>query len=231
MRIQSFEHVPFEGPAALADWARARGHSLDRTRVFAGQPLPRVQDLDLLFVMGGPMSVHDEAACPWLAPEKAFLRQAVERGVRILGICLGAQMLAEALGGEVRRNPGPEIGWFPVELTPEGRAAPLLAGLPDRFTAFHWHGETFSIPPGAVRLARSEGCVNQAFAFGERALGLQFHLETTPASMELLIENCASELVDAPLVQSAGRMRAMCDTSGPMRPLLDTLLDTLARTA
>jgi GMP synthase-like glutamine amidotransferase len=162
MRIQSFEHVPFEGPAALADWARARGHSLDRTRVFAGQPLPRVQDVDLLFVMGGPMSVHDEAACPWLAPEKAFLRQAVERGVRILGICLGAQMLAEALGGEVRRNPGPEIGWFPVEL---------------------------------------------------------------------LIENCASELVDAPLVQSAGRMRAMCDTSGPMRPLLDTLLDTLARTA
>jgi GMP synthase-like glutamine amidotransferase len=112
MRIQSFEHVPFEGPAALADWARARGHSLDRTRVFAGQPLPRVQDLDLLFVMGGPMSVHDEAACPWLAPEKAFLRQAVERGVRILGICLGAQMLAEAWAGRSAATPGRKSAGF-----------------------------------------------------------------------------------------------------------------------
>lgn len=229
MRIHTFEHVPFEGPAALADWASDNGHSLARTSVYAGGPLPEPEDFDVLAVQGGPMSVHDEAEHPWLATEKAFLRRAVDAGKRILGVCLGAQLLAEVLGGTVTRNPEPEIGWFPVEATDAGRDSSLFAGLPGRFTAFHWHGETFSIPPGGVRLAHSRACANQAFAHGRNVLGLQFHLETTPRSMERLIENCADEIVDAPFVQDAERMRAQADQCGAIRPTLDMLLNNFIK--
>jgi GMP synthase-like glutamine amidotransferase len=229
MRIHTIEHVPFEGPAALEIWALERGHSLARTPMYREEPPPSLDAIDLLAVMGGPMSVHDERDHPWLIKEKAFLREAVQRGKRILGVCLGAQLLSEVLGGAVDRNPEPEIGWLPVELTAEGSASPLFAGLPATFGAFHWHGETFSIPPGGARLAKSQGCANQAFAYGEGILGLQFHLETTPRSMELLIENCSDEIVDAPFVQNAERMRALVEEHRRIRPLMNLLLDNLTK--
>jgi GMP synthase-like glutamine amidotransferase len=229
MRMHTLEHVPFEGPAALEEWALAHGHTLTRTPVYAGGPLPEPEDFDFLAVLGGPMSVHDEARHPWLVAEKALLRRALDADRRILGICLGAQLLSEVLGGTVTRNPEPEIGWMEVAASETGTASPLFAGMPGSFTAFHWHGETFSIPPGGVHLARSLACANQAFAFGSRVLGVQFHLETTRRSMELLLENCADEIVDAPFVQDAERMRsgaALCET---MRPALNTLLNNLTK--
>ncbi|MEZ7195310.1 type 1 glutamine amidotransferase [Pseudodesulfovibrio karagichevae] len=229
MRIHTLEHVPFEGPAALEEWALANGHTLARTPVYAGGPLPAPEDFDFLAVLGGPMSVHDEAEHPWLTAEKALLRRVVETGKPMLGVCLGAQLLAEILGGAVTRNPEPEIGWLEVEATAEGADSPLFKGMPGAFTAFHWHGETFSIPPGGVRLAKSRACANQAFAFGERILGVQFHLETTPRSMELLLENCADEIVDAPFVQDAERMRAQTGQCETMRPTLNTLLNNLTK--
>ena len=228
MRIQTIEHVPFEGPAAIASWANERGHALGRTRIFRGEPLPPVGEVDLLVDLGGPMGADDEARHPWLAMEKDYLRHAVDTGCGILGICLGAQLLAEALGGRVTRNPVREIGWFPVTLTQEGLAAPVCRGLPKRFTAFHWHGDTFSIPPGGTWLASSEACAHQAFAVGPRLLGLQFHLETTPESMERLMAHCADELVPAArTVQTAAAMRDAVDNAAAMRGLLDTLFDTL----
>ncbi|OIQ51347.1 GMP synthase [glutamine-hydrolyzing] [Pseudodesulfovibrio hydrargyri] len=229
MRIHTLEHVPFEGPAALEQWARANGHTLARTPVYAGGPLPGPEDFDFLAVLGGPMSVHDETEHPWLVAEKALLRGVIETGKPMLGVCLGAQLFAEALGGEVTRNPEPEIGWLAVEATAGGAVSPLFKGLPDSFTAFHWHGDTFSIPPGAVHLARSRACANQAFAFGNRILGVQFHLETTPRSMELLLTNCADEIVDAPFVQDARQMRSQADRCDTMRPTLDTLLNNLIK--
>jgi len=229
MRIHTLEHVPFEGPAGLADWARDNGHAVARTRVFDNTPLPGLDEFDVLAVLGGPMSVHDEAVHSWLLPEKAFLAQAVDAGKRILGICLGAQLLSEVLGGVVTRNPEPEIGWMPVAATGGGWDSPLFAGLPETFTAFHWHGDTFSIPPGGTRLARSRACDNQAFAHGTNILGVQFHLETTPHSLELLIENCADEIVDAPHVQDAERMRSLAGECERMRPTLDALLNNLIK--
>lgn len=229
MRIHTLEHVPFEGPAAIEQWALANGHSLARTPVYAGGPLPEPEDFDLLAVLGGPMSVHDEAEHPWLVAEKALLRRAVESGKRMLGVCLGAQLFAEVLGGEVGRNPEPEIGWLEVETSEEGAVSPLFKGMPDAFTAFHWHGDTFSIPPGGVRLARSRACANQAFAFEDRILGVQFHLETTPASMESLLTNCADEIVDAPFVQNAQRMRSLVDQCETIRPTLNILLNNLTK--
>lgn len=229
MRIRTIEHVPFEGPGAITRFAARRGHGLERTRIFAGDPLPALDDLDFLIVLGGPMSVHDQDRFPWLSAEKRFVRQAAEAGRRVLGICLGAQILAEVLGGTVTGNPRREIGWGQVRLTSEGRAAPCFEGFPAEFAAFHWHGETFSIPPGASRLAGSEACANQAFCQGSRLVGLQFHLETTAENMELLIENCADELVPGPFVQSPEEMRAGLDGMSPLQGLLDTLLNTMTK--
>ncbi|GAB7081843.1 type 1 glutamine amidotransferase [Megalodesulfovibrio paquesii] len=228
MRLHTLEHVPFEGPAAITELAVMQGHTLTRSRLYAGDPLPALAEVDVLFVMGGPMSVHDEGQFPWMAAEKALLRAAVHAGTRMLGICLGAQLLAEVLGGQITRNPQREIGWFPVQLTPEGRQAPVLAGIPDTFPAFHWHGETFSIPEQAIRLASSEACANQAFAVGNRIVGLQFHLETTPLSMEQLLTHCADELSPAgPYIQSPGRMREQLAQTAATHPVLVQLFSNM----
>jgi GMP synthase-like glutamine amidotransferase len=125
-----------------------------------------------------------------------------------VGVCLGAQLIAEALGARVHASAHKEIGWLPIEVTDQGRASGLFAFLPSRFDVFHWHGDTFDLPEGAVHLARSEGCEHQAFLHGGRVLGLQFHLESTPASVADIIANCADEIVPADYVQDAGRMLA-----------------------
>ncbi|MDD3609165.1 MAG: type 1 glutamine amidotransferase [Halothiobacillaceae bacterium] len=224
MRVHVLQHVPFEDIGGMADWLAARGIRPSYTRFYAQEPLPEPTGIDLLIVMGGPMSVHDEALYPWLADEKAFVGAVMRRGAAVLGVCLGAQLMAVALGGEVTRNPVKEIGWFAVEATPgEGFALPAV------FTAFHWHGETFSLPPGAVRLARSQACENQAFQYGRRAIGLQFHLETTPQSARAIVENCRDEMLPGPYVQDEAALLAepaarYADNQALMGRLLDYLL-------
>jgi GMP synthase-like glutamine amidotransferase len=211
MRIHCLQHVPFEGPAGIADWAVRRGHSLTSTPLFAGGTLPDRSDFDWLVVMGGPMGVHDEGAYPWLSREKGLLREAIEAGKTLVGICLGAQLIADVLGARVFRNEHKEIGWLPVELTGEGRASEIFGFLPARLPVFHWHGDTFDLPDGARHLAGSEACRNQAFLYRERVLGLQFHLESTPRSVSDIVANCADEIVPGPYVQSAERMLAATD--------------------
>jgi len=208
MRIQVLQHVPFEGPAGIADWAATRGHALALTHLYRGDPLPELSGFDRLVVMGGPMGIYDEAHYPWLAPEKGLLRAAIAAGKTIVGICLGAQLLADVLGARVYRNPHKEIGWLPIELTPEGRADPLFAPLAPGLTVYQWHGDTFPLPPGAVHLARSAACEHQAFLSADRLLGLQFHLEATPESLAALVSNCADEIVPGPFVQDAATMLA-----------------------
>lgn len=203
LRIHWFQHVPFEGLGSLESWARSRDAALSVTRWHAGEPAPDLDGLDWLVVMGGPMGVYDEAQHPWLAAEKEYLRQAIETGKPVLGVCLGAQLIACVLGAAVRRNPHREIGWFPVEWTAQTGPHPLAQALPPTFEAFHWHGDTFELPPGAVPLARSAACANQAFALGPGVVGLQFHLETTPASAAAMIAACPGDLVPGPFVQPA----------------------------
>ena len=208
MHIQVFQHVPFEGPAGIADWARSRGHSLALTHPYRGDPMPALEDFDRLVVMGGPMGIYDEDDHPWLAVEKDLLRAAVAAGKCIVGVCLGAQLLADVLGARVYRNPHREIGWLPIELTPEGIADPVFGPLAPGLTVYHWHGDTFPLPPGALHLARSAGCEHQAFLYGGRILGLQFHLETTAESLAALAHHCADEIVPGPYVQDAAAMLA-----------------------
>lgn len=224
MRLCVFQHVPFEGPARIADWARSRGHAVEVSRVDEDQ-LPAGDAFDALAVMGGPMSVKDERELPWLVAEKRAVHEAIDAGKPVLGVCLGAQMIAEVMGGRVRRNTHREIGFFTVERTEASAGSPLFAPLPSRFTALHWHGETFDLPTGAVHLGRSAGCENQAFSIGS-ALGLQFHIESTLESVGLLLKHCGGEINGGPFQQRpAALQRGAADACAAMRPLLDGLLD------
>lgn len=200
MRAHYLQHVPFEGLGSIAPWLAAAGYEITATRLFEEAEFPNPAEIDLLIVMGGPMSVNDEADFAWLRPEKAFVRGVIEAGRPVLGICLGAQMIASAMGARVYRNAAKEIGWFPVRGISRDDGG--VFAFPRAVEVFHWHGETFDLPPGALRLAESEGCENQAFQLGEAVIGLQFHLETTPESAREIVAHCRDELAPSRYVQS-----------------------------
>ncbi|MEW5774616.1 MAG: type 1 glutamine amidotransferase [Thermodesulfobacteriota bacterium] len=223
--------MEFEDAAGIADWAAARGHAVAVSRLFAGDPLPEMAAFDFLMVMGGPMNVYEHQEHPWLEQEKRFLRQALDADKVVLGVCLGAQLLADVLGGSIRQVVHKEIGWLPVRSTPEALGRRLFKRFPLDYTAFHWHGETFSIPPGAVRVAESEACHNQGFALGDRVVGLQFHLEATARSLEQLMANCGSELVEGPYIQQPDQLRAGLHNAEQAHRLLAQLLDRMAEEA
>ncbi|MBP9943320.1 MAG: type 1 glutamine amidotransferase, partial [Desulfomicrobium sp.] len=175
-----------------------RDANVSYTRFYESAELPALSEIDLVIIMGGPMSVHDEAEFPWLVEEKRFLREAIRAGIPMLGICLGAQLLASALGAEVYTNSQKEIGWFDITKVQNSNAFQF----PDTISVFHWHGETFTLPEGAVQLARSAACEQQAFQFNDNVIGLQFHLETTPDSINSMIQNCHSEIIPSTFIQS-----------------------------
>ncbi len=179
MRIHYLQHVPFEGPGYIEAWARERGHDLSSTPLYNGTPPPAPDRYDWLIILGGTMSIHDEDEHPWLVMEKSYIRQVIESDKPTLGICLGAQHLAEALGARVYRSREPEVGWFPVERVEGGAQSRFYRLLSPEIVTLHWHGETFDLPDGAIRLARSAVCENQAFSWGDSVLALQYHPEAT----------------------------------------------------
>ena len=206
MRVHSLQHVPFEGLGSIAPWLHARGAGVRASKLYEGEPPPEVDDFDWLIVMGGPMSVHDERAYPWLAAEKRCIAEAIAASKTVLGICLGAQMIANALGQRVYANREAEIGWLPVRPPEASAEGPFAAVFSRPLEVFHWHEQTFDLPPDTVHLAQSDACPNQAFSVDDRVLALQFHLETTPASAKALVEHCGDELVTAPFVQTAAEI-------------------------
>ena len=205
LRAQVLQHVPFEGPAALEPRLRRAGFQIETTRFFDRPVLPDPAAVDFLVALGGPMSVNDESALPWLAAEKDFIRRYLATGQPFLGVCLGAQLLASALGARVFPNRVKEIGWLPVAGIAHGN--PAAFRFPETANVFHWHGETFDLPPGAEPLARSGACANQAFQIGA-AVGLQFHLETTPASARALVDHARHELGPGPCIQTEAQILA-----------------------
>ena len=226
MRIHWFEHVPFEDLGAIEDWLLARGHTLSCTRCHAGETLPATPDgFDWLIAMGGPMNVYEYRDHPWLRSEKNLIAKAVASGKRVLGVCLGAQLISDSLGGKVYQNGEREIGWFPVRAVPDGTASPFA--FPQETLVFHWHGETFSLPRGSTWLAESAACAHQAFAVGSRVLGLQFHLETTPSNVRKFAKECAGDLAPGRYVQTADSMIAHSGENAAAAALLDRLLGVL----
>ena len=227
LRAHYLQHVPFESPGSVLAWLTAQQASVRATRLFDAEPLPRADDFDLLVVMGGSMSVNDEALFPWIKAEKQLIREVVDSGRAVLGICLGAQLIASALGSRVFSNAVKEIGWFPVEAVPQNSDA---FRLPAMMPVFHWHGETFDMPPGAVRLASSVGCANQAFQIGARVIGFQFHLEVTAADVRAMVAEGRDELTPDRFVQTEETLLAVSDeTYVPGNRLMDDALDFLTR--
>lgn len=216
LRVHVFQHAAFEGLGSMGPWLRERGHTLSFTHFHAGDLPPSGPSspvADWIIVMGGPMGVHDEAELPWLKAEKQALSQALDRGAPVLGICLGAQLLADVLGAAVTRNDFKEIGWHRVELSPEAKATWLTEAFPSAFTPFHWHGDTFAVPAGAIAVGSSAACRNQGFLWKDRVLALQFHPEVTPESLAALAQHCGEELAIAGgergrYVQDAAALRA-----------------------
>ncbi|MFA6811019.1 MAG: type 1 glutamine amidotransferase [Desulfoplanes sp.] len=228
MRIHSLHHVPFEGLGSIAAWAEKNDHSVTTTRLYQDNDFPGMTDFAMLIIMGGPMSVHDSTTYPWLEAEKTFISQAIKADKTILGICLGAQLIAHVLGAKVYPNKKKEIGWFPVNATPNAQKNSITRALPESMEAFHWHGETFSLPKNAQLLASSQACKNQAFLYTDRVLGLQFHLETTPASARSLILHGQDEMVPAPYVQTPEMIMAQPARFEKINALMHALLDALS---
>lgn len=226
MNIICLTHVDFEGPARLEGWANERGHHLEVLRMDQmPDKVPNADAVQALAIMGGPMSVNDHDE--WLLREAKFIEQVLKSDTPVLGVCLGAQMLARIYGARVYAASHKEIGWWPVFGcidTPKSTVK-----LPDSFVALHWHGETFDLPSGAVQLASSEAVANQAFQLGSRVLGLQFHIEATPESVSAILSGCAHELAaKGRWVQTAGEISASSQAHcGALAPLVYSVLDQL----
>lgn len=230
MRVHWLQHVQFEGLGSIEAWAGKHDHSLHATRLWAGDPLPEPDSIDMLVVMGGPMGVCDESGYPWLASEKQFIREVANKRTPMLGICLGAQLVASVCGARVSANPHKEIGWFYV--TPAEAMPTWVTDIfTQRMVMFHWHGDTFELPPSAVPLGASEACGNQGFVLNDRIVGLQFHPEITMTGVNALIEQCGDELIDAPWIQTAEQIRAGEGFIEPAHQFMGQLLNHLQRLA
>ena len=195
MRLLVLQHVPFEGPARIIGWADAYGHTIIRLHTYQGCQFPTLDSFDALVLMGGPMGAND--TLPWLRAETAFVERAIAAGKKVLGICLGAQIIANILGARVYAQAEREIGWFPVRRSDAAKPDNWLASaLPTTFTPLHWHGDTFEPPTGAECVYASDYCSQQAFTVDKQLLGFQFHLELTRDSALRIGEACADELRD-----------------------------------
>jgi GMP synthase-like glutamine amidotransferase len=229
LRILALQHVVFEEAGAINAWVVRNGHTLDILLVETIKQWPEPVEFDMLIILGGPMSVHDEAFHPWLKVEKRWLNQFIELKRPVLGICLGAQLLAETLGGSVYKATEKEIGWFPVQ--------PVLTGRPTGFhfsnklTPLHWHGETFDLPKNAIRLAETATCLNQAFIFEDRVIGLQFHLEATSETVEKLLDAASHEIGIGVYQQTPEIIRGLNHLASNANRELFILLDYLGQYA
>lgn len=202
MRIHYLQHVTFEGLGCIESWAALHNHTISSTSLYAGDKLPNLSDFDFLIIMGGPMGAYDESVYPWLANEKLFIKSAIGQNKKVLGICLGSQLLAAVMGTKVYAGPRQEIGWFPIQTTEAAEAVrhyqSILKGAP---LVFHWHGDTFELPAGAQLLASSEAYNNQWFIINNQLMGIQFHLEVTPQSIASMLDNETGDLQEDTFVQ------------------------------
>ncbi len=228
MRLHYFQHVPFEGLGSIEPWAKDMAYEITSTRFFTKDPFPSVDDIDWLIIMGGPMGIDEEDKYPWLHAEKNYIEQAMVKGKIVLGICLGAQLIADVLGAKVYPNKHKEIGWFPIQKTLHTAETRLADFLPEEIDAFHWHGDTFDIPPGAIHIANSNACENQGFIYDDQVIGLQFHLEIMEQGARDLIENCGDEITEGPFVQTPAAILADKKRFKKINSFMGELLNHLA---
>lgn len=225
MKAHCLMNIGFEGPGCISDWMDQHGFSMQVWKLFEDPTLPEAEDVELLLVMGGPMNVYEEDKYPYLADEKELIRACIRQHKFVLGICLGAQLIADVLGEKVFKNREKEIGWFPMFPFGERDDHKLHPVFPETFMPFHWHGETFGLPEGARLLGSSAACRNQGFLYGDHVLALQFHLEITPQIVDDLLQHAADDLTAGDYVQSVREIKEGLENGPENRAILFSLLD------
>lgn len=228
LNIHCFMHVAFEGPGLIADWIALKGHHLEFTRFYEKETMPAPEAVDLLVIMGGPMNVFDYHMHSWMQEEIDWVSEYIKTGKALLGICLGAQIIAVALGSEVYPGKEKEIGWFDIRFLPSLGDYKICKQLPSSRKVFHWHGDTFDIPEGAVRIAESGLFPNQGFIYNKKIIALQFHLEMKPSNVLGLVENCRDDLLPGPFVQSEKEIGDKSRFTDDNRDLLYNILNYLS---
>ena len=206
MRIHFIQHMPFEYPASIADWAAEKNYISTYTKVFENATFPSTDEFDMLVIMGGVMGVYEEDKYEWMTSEKLFIKESIIAEKKILGICLGAQFIAEVLGAKVFPHTTKEIGWLPVQKVTQHK---LTDKLPQIFTTFHWHGDTFTLPKDAIHLFRTEACKQQGFVYKNHVVGLQFHAEIKEDLLNGMTENERAELIKDSYVQTEDEIKTL----------------------
>ncbi|WP_319558046.1 type 1 glutamine amidotransferase [Thiomicrorhabdus sp.] len=230
MKVAVLVHAPFERLGQIELWLKERAAEIHYVNLYEeGFCYPALDMIDMVIVLGGPMSVNDEDDYPWLVGEKVFIRQVIAEDLPLLGICLGGQLIATALGAKVTNNPEVEIGWHQIEKVIEDDS---VFHFPASLEIFNWHGETFELPPGAKRLIQSGVCANQGFQIGDRVIGLQCHPEVTRKEIQEWIDEIGGQMVEGDYVQSPEKMMADVERKAEtVRPVLFALLDYLSSAA
>ena len=228
MKIHYLQHVHFEDLGFIEDWIFENKHTISHTKFYESQILPNQESFDWLIILGGSMNIYDEHKFAWLKNEKEFIKETIENNKIVLGICLGAQLIAHCLGVQIIPNKEKEIGWFPLKHS--SNLSPILNLIPKNHITFHWHGDTFDLPEKSIHLLCSEACRNQSFIYKENVLGLQFHLEVSQKSIKSMIENCSRDITTGNYIQSITDIIANKDLIENNKEILYKLLDFLEAT-
>ncbi len=229
MRIHLLEHDPLDmSRTNITMWAKQHGYPLTHTYLCSGEKLPAIDDFDWLMVMGGSPHAWEEKENPWLPGEKAFIARVLDSGKLIFGVCFGAQLLAEALGGKLFPNKLKEIGWYEISVTPEGQDSFLFKNIPNRFMSFHWHSDHFSLPPGCVKLAKSEPTANQVYICKTHpVVGVQFHPEYSREMVKYFAHNESAEWKTDRFVSGKEAVLEQTDNLPDTYWLMTILLDNM----
>lgn len=228
MRIHYLQHVPFENPGNIIEWAHKKGYKLTGTHLYNYETVPAMDQFDWLIVMGGPMNIYEDEKYEWLKYEKEFIKEAIENNKIVIGICLGAQLITDVLGGKVTKNPENEIGFFPISFDSEVLKSTLFNGFPKDIHVFHWHGDTFSeLGKGSISIASSEACKNQGFIYNERVIGFQFHMECRESNVLSLIKNCGDEITSGRYIRTESVIKSNLEYLKTTNVLMDSFLDNL----
>jgi len=230
VRLHYIQHEAIVCPGTTLEWARERGYSVGATRIHEHQPFPALAEFDLLVIPGGTMSVYEEKRFPWLKSEKDFVARSIESGKAVVGLCFGAQLLADVLGGQVAPNSHKEIGWHEVRRSESAAQTSILSSLPERFIAFQWHGDVFTLPPGAIHAAASDATPNQAFQYKDRVVAVQFHPESSRSTIQTLLDQAGHQVAPGPFVQDPATFLPQEQQLADMRRLFFDLLDQTVAT-
>jgi len=202
MKIHVVKHAAFENLGTIRAWAKEHEHSLVQTHTYKGEQLPATDEFDFLILMGGPQSPLNVEEAPYLNNEIELIKKSVDKNKAVLGICLGAQLIGEALGARTEKSPYKEIGMHPIQLLEEANRDPIFSNYDSTFDVMHWHNDMPGIPKEAVLLAKSEGCPRQAFRVGDRIYGFQFHMESTYCLIEGMIKHCSQDFTSGQFIRT-----------------------------